>query len=766
MTGSFAPKSWLLLVWLLAGLPAVAQPELRLLPEPGYYPRAPEVVLDAGGAGEVFFTTDGSLPDPGSEAYDGGPIHVGRSATLRFAVFRRDSLLAYLGGTYLIDEPTTELLTVAVGVEPWRLFSRRNGWFREGDDPERPNYDTHREHPVHADIFEADGRRVHSGILGLRMFGGASRSHPQKSFSLSGRADYGNKRIDYPLFGAEGPDDFRFLVLRNGGSDWGRSFIRDALLTGLLRDRSWTLDRQASRPARVFINGKYWGLYHLREKINPRFLEDHHPGVDKDSLSLLEHRGAVKHGRGTEYATLRAYIEEADLSDPEAYRQVGEWMDVDNFQQLQIAQTYFDNQDAGGNIRYWRPHGEGQRFRWILYDVDQGFGLHRDAGWTQNTLERNTEADGPAWPNPPWSTLFQRKLLANPEYRRNFVNRSMDYLHTDFAADAVMERIDAAEAAIRDEMPLQLARWSLRPRQWAYHMDQLRRFALQRPSFLREQYRDFFRAGADRPVGVAASLGGYVVLNDNLQVGTDGLEVNYFANFPVSLRAVAEPGYHFTGWEGVADTGAYLLLDLAEDRPIRLRAGFTPARAAAADQVIVNEIAPRNAGSGDWIELYNRGPVAVDVGGWFLVDAAGQRFDLPAGKIARGGYMVICRDAAAYAAHYPDARDFIGGLSFGLDRAADRIGVYAADGAYVNAVSYDLPPATDSSFTYALALPGLDNTRRRHWVREAGDGTPGRANPEHLRSAVMTRQRFWLRVGIGLAVLLVVGAVRSFRDRA
>ena len=744
---------------------AAAQSALRLLPEPGYHPGPLRVSVLGEDAGAVRFTTDGSAPTLTSSRYPPEGIPLDRSVVLRVAVFRNDTLRAFAGGTYLIDEPATQLMTVAVGVDPWRLFSRRNGWFEAGDDPERPNWDTHREHPVHVDIFETDGARVHTGTLGLRMFGGASRAHPQKSFSLSGRADYGNKRIDYPLFGEAGPEDFRFVVLRNGGSDWGRSFLRDALLTGLLQDDSWTLDRQAARPVRVYLNGRYWGLYHLREKINPRFLQDHHPGVDQDSLDLLEHENAVKHGSGRAYEALRSFVAAADLRQPAAYARVREMMDVGNFQQLQIAQTYFDNQDAGGNIRYWRPFGADKKFRWILYDVDQGFGLHRDAGWTQNSLERFTAADGPAWPNPPWSTLFQRKLLENPDYRRHFVNRSLEYLATDFSSEAVLDRIDAAVAAVEGEMRWQLARWSLRPAAWRYHVDQLRRFALHRPRFLREQYRKFFAAGADRDVTVEASLGGYVELSENLQVGTDGLTVTYFRNFPVDVRAVPEPGYRFTGWEGGADTSADLRLDLREDGPRKLRATFAPLRSAAAGQVIVNEISPRNVDSGDWLELYNRGESAVDLRGWFIQDGEQHRFSLPEARLPAGGYLVLCRDLARFRSAYPEIRDVVGGLSFGLHREKDRLGLYDAANGFVNQVSYELPASADSLFTYALALPGLDNGRHRNWVREAGAGTPGRANPAHLRAAIMTRQRFWVRLGIGLAVLVVVGVARFYRTR-
>ena len=749
---------------LSAASTLAGQEALTLSPAPGFHAASVRVNLGAASAGEIRYTTDGSRPTERSSLYQGEPVGVPRTTVIRATLFEHGTAVASGGGTYFIGEPATRLLTVAVGIEDWRLFNHRHGWFVEGRDPEDPNWNTHREHPAHIDIFEADGSRVHTGTMGFRLFGGASRAHPQKSFSLTGRTEYGNKRVDYPLFGPDGGDDFRFLVLRNGGSDWGRSFIRDALMTGLLRDRSWTLDRQAARPAQVYINGEYWGVYHLREKINPRFLEDHHPGVDKDSLSLLEHEHSIKHGEGTAYEALRAFVRASDFRAPEAYAHLGNLMDIDNFQQLQIAQTYFDNRDAGGNIRYWRPHTPNGRFRWILYDVDQGFGLHRTDGWASNTLELYTADDGPVWPNPPWSTLFQRRLLTNPTYRRNFVNRTLDYLHTDFSAEAVTERIDQAVAALEEDMPRQLARWDIRPESWSYQLDQLRRFALYRPEYLREHFRTFFGGGADRQVKLSASLGGYIVLNDNLQVGTDGLEGRYFANFPLSCRAVPEPGYRFVGWEGTDLSSDSLLLDLTEDRLYRLEARFEAVRHPAADFIVINEICPKNDRTTDWVELYNRGEQAVDLTGWYLIDDSGERFVLPPTVLPRGGYLVICEDGKKFTKSHPEVRDHVSGMPFGLHKRGDRIGLYAADNAYVNAVAYQLEETADSAFTYALALPGLDNSRHRNWVREAGEGTPGGANPDHLQTVIMGRQRFWVRIGIGVAVLLVVGVARSRQE--
>ena len=765
-------RALLLLLLFISSLARAQQDTLSFHPAPGVYARAQQVSIRGGAAGAIVYTTDGSAPGPQSTSYTGAPIRVSASQVLRAAVFTgKEQQGRTVGGSYLIGEPPSDLLTVSVGIDPWRLFSPTSGWFMPGPDagldvwdPRGANWWTHAEHPAHVDLIEADGRVVHDGTLGLRMFGGVSRMHPQKSFSLSGRKAYGNKRIDYPLFGEDAPQSFRFLVVRNGGSDWGRSFIRDALLSNLLVDASWDLDHQASRPVRVYLNGAYWGMYHLREKINPRYLAEHHAEVDKDSLTLMEHQQTLKHGSIREYRALQDFITTQDLSDPTVFAGLNELMDVDNFQRLQIAQTYFDNRDAGGNIRYWRPDGPDGRFRWILYDVDQGFGLHRRAGWTINTLAFLTDPAGPSWPNPPWSTLLQRRLLTNPTYRRNFVNRTLDYLHSDFHPEAVTEQLDRTIAGVHDEMPRHLRRWEQSERQWQYHLEQLRRFGQFRPAHLREHFREYFAAGSDRSVSLTAGRGGYVVLNDNLHIGSDGLAGDYFANFPLTLRAVAEPGYRFVGWGGTSATGDCVTLDLQRDREYAITAHFEPAQHPLADRVIIHELCPRSRAGGDWVELYNRSEVPVSLKDWFLIDDSQRRYTFPDVLLSPDGYLVVCQQEEKFRATYPQVPDFLPGLPFGLNKSGDRLGLYAADGSYVNAISYTLPTLSDSAITYALALPELDNAQPENWVVASGPGTPGAPNPVYLQTTLLPRRTYWTRISIGVAVLLVVGLVRGLRS--
>jgi hypothetical protein len=77
-------------------------------------------------------------------------------------------------------------------------------------------------------------------------------------------------------------DSFSRLVLRAGGSDWLGCYAEGCLGGSLSRDRlmqSLTvgadLDRMASRPVKVYLDGEYWGIYFLNEKSDSAWVEDH-----------------------------------------------------------------------------------------------------------------------------------------------------------------------------------------------------------------------------------------------------------------------------------------------------------------------------------------------------------------------------------------------------------------------------------------------------------------------------------------------------------
>ena len=766
------PQLRLLIPFLLFAVATIAQvdtlPELIFDQTGGFYPEPQRLELSAPG-GRVYFTDDGTEPEARSAYLYRRPIRLRESTVIKAFAVRDGKRGPTVAHTYFIDEPESTFPTVSIAVPPGILFDPDRGIFVSGSEADSSqmqhsaNYWTRREFPIHTEIFETDGSCVFRSRTGMRLFGGVSRTFPQKSLVLVARKRYGEKKFDHPVWGEKGPKDAKFLVLRNSGSDFGKSHFRDAYMTSLVE--SWDLDKQASRPAHVYLNGRYWGVYNIREKVNRYFLREHNRISDKDSVDLLEHRYVAKRGNRKSYVEMLRWLRKTDLSNPIAYAQLRDRMDVDNFLDLQIAQIFFDNRDAGGNIKFYRPHDPDARWRWVLYDTDWGFGMHSETAYDNRSLRFFTQADGPQWPNPPWSTFLLRKLLENSEFRKDFALRFRDRMNTDFRTEHTLERLEVFVARYEAEMPRHQSRWNLGRRYRQKHLDRMREFAKRRPTYITEEVRDFFAAGKLRHVRVGATEGGHVVLNNTLEIaGGDTLAGDYFERYPIRVRAVPRLGYRFVGWSG----GRYandmeFPVELYRDTT-NIFAVFEQYTHPLRGEILFNELSVNNRTSGDWLEIHNYSTESVDLEGWRFTDLSNE-FVFPKITVPARDYVVVCRDSSKFKRVHPDAHRIVGGMDFGLSKRHEVLALYSNDGAVVDSFSYQLEPR-DSAFTLALLLPHLDNGDLENWEMLDGNGTPLNANPYYVTSTLQSRRDAWVQSGLAAAVLILTVLALFWRQRA
>ena len=84
--------------------------------------------------------------------------------------------------------------------------------------------------------------------------------------------------------------------LRVSGQDWRETHIRDALMHTLVSKTQ--IDIQAYQPVVLYMNGKYWGIYNLREKFNKAYLQQHHQA---EQVDILERNSRLIDGSSDEY---------------------------------------------------------------------------------------------------------------------------------------------------------------------------------------------------------------------------------------------------------------------------------------------------------------------------------------------------------------------------------------------------------------------------------------------------------------------------------
>lgn len=741
--------------------------EIEFSDQGGFYEEDVILEMRAPGAA-IYYTLDGSFPTEEATKYE-FPIIINTTTVVRARAFKKKKKSEVYGHTYFLEEKTNSFPTVSLSVSPWVLFDPEVGLFMNGPDAidslwRKPgaNFWSRSEKIINTEIFENNGKCVFRSPTGFRLFGGMSRLFPQKSMVIVTRNEIGDKRIKHKIFGKKEPAKYKFLVLRNSGSDWGKSHFRDAFMTDLVKH--WDMEVQADRPAHVYINGKYWGIYHIREKVNRYFLESHW-GNDKDSLDLIEHKWTKKRGSRKHYQRMLDFLENNDLSQPENYAYIQTQMDVDNFMNYKIAQIFYDNVDAGGNIKYWRPQTEDGRWRWILYDTDWGFGLHDNTAFKNNSLDFHTEPEGPNWPNPPWSTFILRKLLDNPEFNQEFVNRFADHMNYSFQPQRALTYIDKHYRQLKPEMPKHLKRWRLSKRKWEKQVQVMRTFAKERPQYMRMHMMEKFNTGKAVQLNLACTPGGKIRLNHNLEIKPNkNFSGIYFEKIPVHIEADPKLGYQFSHWEGIeVDKGTRELTMALLNETSTLRAVFKKVVNPIAGKIMFNEISCNNKKTGDWVEIYNHSDETINLKDWILADNK-HSYTLKEVILPPKEYTIICQDSAKFARKFPTQTSFQGNLGFGLSKKKEKLSLYDNKGASVDKFQYDIIPR-DSAFTLNLLLPNLDNGDIENWEALMGTGSPNRPNTYYLESRIQAQQEVWMRVGAAVGVLLLLSFMLWMKRR-
>lgn len=477
---------------------------------------------------------------------------------------------------------------ISIVTDPNDLFDPETGIYVPGNIYEahgfgydawgRPNANYHQrgphwERPISFEYFNGnDWGLLTSGNLHMRIHGSGSRALPQKSLRIYDRGSlFGGPGLDYPFFAERPYDDFSRLILRNSGQDWNQHsaiLFLDAFVQRLLKPMN--LDYQAYEPAVLFLNGEYWGIHNIRERIDRYFIAQQY-GVDPDRIDILTLNAQVDEGSNRHYLDMLEFMRSNDLNDPDNYAHVNELMDIGNYTDYVIAQTFIANWDwPGNNIDFWRlqtdfhpdkPSGHDGRWRWILFDLDFSFDGSRNNHERDMIAQLKNPSSG-GWPNPPWSIELINLLWESADFTEAFLIRYADHMNTTFLPDRSWQLLDSMGEPLRNEIERHYLRWGLADAdisQWESHIQNHKDFALNRRSIVWQHLMEHF--DLEGPVLVrlrnqdsdkgALKING-IRLEEGYAGGVQGRPYEwsgeYFPELPIEVTAVADPGYAFAGW--------------------------------------------------------------------------------------------------------------------------------------------------------------------------------------------------------------------------
>lgn len=337
-------------------------------------------------------------------------------------------------------------------------------------------------------IIAPDGTEVWQAATGVRIHGNITRGFPQKSFRL-----VLPERMPVDLFG-DGPGA-EVLLLRAAGNDQPKAFLRDALVQGLCTGLPVEVVR--AQPCVVYVNGAYWGVSYLQQRIDEAELARRH-GLRKKDVAMVELEYDLIIGPARETARLQELLDlvkDWNGEGEEGLAKVRARMDVDGFITYMAAMLLVGNQDwPYNNVKMWRhtgPKGDGPsdgRWYFILADTDLALGAHASPQEDPfAVIERHAR-----WPV---AAMF-RALMRVPALKDRFMH-TMRELHTgDLSEERMLAHLQALRSRLAPEMPRHTARWRkpVDPQAWALQVDGVRRYVIDRHRYIAQ-----WLEGAERP---------------------------------------------------------------------------------------------------------------------------------------------------------------------------------------------------------------------------------------------------------------------------
>jgi hypothetical protein len=554
------------------------KPELSL--EGGFYSGSQIVAITAiSDSMEIRYTIDGSTPGTSSTLYE-NPIEISQNTVLRVRVFESGKLPSeIITESYFINE-TIELPVISLSVNPYYMWSNKKGVYE--------NIYKGIELPAHIEFFNSDGLSAYNFNAGIRLTGQLSVFYDQKSFTIEMDDRFGMDVLNEVVFPERPLDNYSALYLRNAGiPDNQSTFFRDALQHTLVLNKI-DIDCQAYLPYAVYINGAYWGIYNLREKIDADYVAGMN-NINPDDVDLLEYENSpnptVMEGNADNYKAFYTYIETHDLSILENYEFVTSWMDIDEYINYQICEIYFNNVIwLTQNVRMWRERKEDRKWRWIMHDLDIGFGLANPTmGYMNNMLTFATSTGATPGSPPAWSTMIFRKLLENNTFKNQFIQRFATYMNTIFSSSTVLSVIDSLKNNIGAEMPRHISRWRnaeygtpiLNYSEWLSNIEVMKNFARYRPYHQRQHLIDYFDLDGTTNVNLSIQNAGsgFIKINKVFKSGSEHSGI-YFKNIPMTLEAIPKVGYKFIKWQGAGDSTVNPLTFFPETDTLNILAIF------------------------------------------------------------------------------------------------------------------------------------------------------------------------------------------------
>ena len=591
----------------------------------GFYSAAQSVTITSPDPNTtVHYTTDGSTPTSASTLYS-GTISVGATTVIRARAFSSVPTIPASfveSNTYFINSThTTEVISI-FGDQVASLLNGNQSF-----------------PPTGIEYFDATGAFKSESFGQTNKHGNDSWSYPQRGIDFVSMDEYGyDYALHHQLFNSKTRKDFQRIILKASANDnypfecpkagnpnaWGdpnlfdACHIRDAYVHTVSQKAHLFMDERTWAPSILYVNGQYWGVYDLREKVDDADFTNYYYNTGSDSLQYLQTWGATWSAYGgtqaqTDWTNLANFIKGNNMAIPANYKIADSLLNVKSLADYIILNSYCVTSDwLNWNTAWWRGinvNGQKKKWRYTLWDEDATF--HHYINYT-GIPNNNANAD----PCDPSSLIdpggqgqipILNALLQNPGFKQYYILRYFDLVNTGLSCKRMTDILDSMILVITPEMPKQIAKWGGNMSAWQQNVSDLRNFILARCDSVIHKFDSCYQTTGPFPlkVNVVPAGAGTVDVN-SLHLTQFVWSGNYPGNIQIGFNAHPNAGYCFDHWgfqhhtpsPNTTDTAVSVSLTMTDSVVAYFNMGATPSVTATQPSICVGDSTKLQASSG------------------------------------------------------------------------------------------------------------------------------------------------------------------------
>lgn len=526
---------------------------------PGFYTSTQTVSITCPQAGATIrYTLDGSAVTSTSPVYS-APLNIATTTVVRAGAFSTTNEPSFMEtNTYFINVNHTIPVLSVCGANVYTLLA--NG---QTGGPGGPNK------VGHFELFEQDKSFVDEGQGHFNEHGNDSWAYNQRGFDFIMRDGMGyNNEIHHQIFPEKTRDAFQRLILKPAANDnypfggGGGAHIRDAFVHTLSDRADLKLDERTWRPCILYLNGQYWGVYELREKVDDADFTEYYYQQNKHNLEFLKTWGGTWEEFGAPNAlpnwnSLTNYVAANNMGVAANFNYVDSLLNWHSLVDYFVLNSYIVSQDwLNWNTAWWRglnPANDKKKWRYILWDMDASFGHYINYTGIPDASANADPCNVEALPNPGGqghTAVLQKLINENPLVEQYYITRYIDLVNTHFSCPSMNALLDSMINEIQPEMQGQVNKWGGTYAGWQAKVQELKDFIDLRCTALTQGMIDCYNLTGPyvTTFDVVPNGAGQIKVNSSW-APTDPWTTSYFGGIVTLLDQSANTGYVFDHWE-------------------------------------------------------------------------------------------------------------------------------------------------------------------------------------------------------------------------